>query len=78
MKRAKRPPSASPKGANWGTFFPCQGDDSKDEVCVFESSKNVKVFILEVLALVKKLLDGTKKENEDILLQKIDLENLQF
>jgi len=68
MKMAKKPPSTSSKGANWGTFSSCQGDDSKDEVCVFESSKNVKVFLLGVLALNKKLLDGAKKENEDILL----------
>jgi hypothetical protein len=44
----------------------------------FESSKNVKVFLLELLALVKKLLDSAKKENEDILIQKIDLEKVQF
>jgi hypothetical protein len=44
MKRAKKPPSASSKGANWGTFSSCQSDDNKDKVCVFESSKDVKVF----------------------------------
>jgi len=78
MKRAKKPPSISSKGTNWGTFSSCQGDDNKDKVCVFESSKNVKVFLLGVLALVNKLFDGAKKENEDILLQKIDLKKVQF
>jgi hypothetical protein len=31
-----------------------------------------------VLASFKKLLDSAKKENEDIPLQKIDLEKVQF
>lgn len=78
MKRAKRPPFASSKGANWGTFSSCQSDDNKDKVCVFENFKDVKVFLLEVLASFKKLLEGAKRENEDIPLQKIDLENVQF
>jgi len=49
MKSAKRPPSATSKGISWGTFSSCQGDDCNDEVCVFEGSKETKVFLLEVL-----------------------------
>ncbi len=64
----------SSKGTSWGTFFSCQGDE---DCVILEGSLKGKVFQPEVLASVRKLFEGAKKENEDIPLQKTNLEKVK-
>jgi hypothetical protein len=75
VKRAKRPPSMSSKGTSWVTFFSCQGDE---DCVIFEGSLKGKVFELEVLTSIKKLLNDIEKENENIPPQKANLENVKL
>jgi hypothetical protein len=67
MKKARRPPSITSKGISWGSFSsrhgPNNDDRINDDCVIIEYSKQVRVFLLKKLALVKRLFESAENES---------------
>jgi hypothetical protein len=81
MKKARRPPSITSKGISWGSFSsrhgPNNDDRTNDDCVIIEYSKQVRVFLLKKLALVKRLFESAENESAYLLPIKENLDKMK-